>query len=200
MRATFVIISFVFVTAFLHSQNMPGTWEFSLSGTMGSFSLSTESSISLGTPISSSESYGYLSLAIRPGLFIAKGFEFEPEIFWTAMKDQPPALNLSGNLAYNFTISNSRLSPFLLAGYGVGNAVPIFQRVFARSSDKFDIPLLNVGAGLKYYFSDWIALRTEYRYQRYSWENSYASGAYSSTMKYAWNFHNVFVGFSVFLP
>lgn len=200
MKTIIVAVSLLIVAASLHSQTAPGNWEFSVSGTLGSFSLSTEISRSPGSPSSSSESYSYLSLAVRPGLYIARRLEFEPEIFWTAMKDQSPAFNLSGNFAYNFTIPNSRLCPFLLAGYGVGNAVPLFQRVFGRFSDKFDIGVLNIGAGLKFFLDDRITLRTEYRYQRYSLEQSYFSGSFASTTNYTWNFHNVFFGFSLLVP
>lgn len=197
MKIFFAVVCLVATCSSTYSQTRQGTWELSLSGNLGSASGSSETSGSFGSYTTDQEAQGYLSLAFRPGFYLIGGLEIEPEILWTAMKNIPPSFSLSGNLAYNFNIPQSRLTPFVLAGYGIGNAVPIFQRVIVRTSDKLDIGVMNAGAGLKIFVADRIALRTEYRYQRYSGEKAYGS---LYTVKTHQNFHNVFFGFSVFLP
>jgi len=192
-------VALVFAYGSMYSQTQKGAWEFSLSGNFGSVSTSSETSGSSGTQKSETDAEGYLSLALRPGFYIIDGLVVEPEFLWTAVKGTPPSFSLSGNIAYNFRIPKSHFTPFVLAGYGVGNAIPLFQRLLGRSSDKLDITVLNVGAGLKIFISERIALRTEYRYQRYSRESTFNSGSFSSTTNTVVNFHNVFFGFSIFL-
>jgi opacity protein-like surface antigen len=200
MKNILTAVCLVFACGSVYSQTQQGTWELSLSGNFGSVSGSSETTSSFGSSQSEQEAQGYLSLALRPGFYIIDGLVVEPEILWTAVEKVPPSFSLSGNLAYNFSIPESHITPFVLVGYGTGNAIPLFQRLFFRSSDKLDISVLNIGAGVKFFVAERIALRTEYRYQRYSQEETFSSGSFSSTTKTIQNFHNVFLGFSVFLP
>lgn len=200
MKNILAVVCLVFACEPLYSQTQQGAWELSLSGNFGSVSGSSETSGSFGTSKSESEAEGYLSLAIRPGFYIIDGLAVEPEILWTALEGVPPIFSLSGNLAYNFSIPQSHITPFVLIGYGTGNAIPLFQRLFFKSSEELDISVLNIGAGLKIFVAEQIALRIEYRYQRYSQEETFGSGSFSSTTKSIQNFHNVFFGFSIFLP
>jgi opacity protein-like surface antigen len=200
MKNILAVVCLVFACESLSSQTQQGTWELSLSGNLGSVSGSSETTGSFGSSKSELESQGYLSLALRPGFYIIDGLVVEPEILWTAVEKDPPSFSLSGNLAYNFSIPQSHITPFVLVGYGTGNAIPLFQRLLFRSSDKLDISVLNIGAGLKFFVAERIALRTEYRYQRYSQERTFSSGSFNSTTKTIQNFHNVFFGFSIFLP
>ncbi len=198
MKKTILLICLLFASGSLHSQTQPGTWELSVSGNLGSVSISSETRGSYTS--SYSESHSFFSLALRPGYYIVNDLALEPEVFWTAIEGDLPSFSLSGNLSYNFRIPDSQVKPFVLIGYGIGNAIPVFQRVFYRASDKFDIPVLHLGAGLKVFLTKRIALRTEYRYQRYSYEQTYHYDSYNYTIKTKENFHNVFFGFSVFLP
>lgn len=183
------------------SQTQQGAWEFSVSGTFSSVTLSTESSGYSGThTYGSDEAIDYFSLLLRPGFYVIDGLEIEPEINWGAADRVPPSYSFSGNVAYTYLIPGTRLAPFALAGYGIGNGIPVLQRMMERSSDEFDIGVLNLGAGLKLFAAKQVALRVEYRYQRYSHEATVGGGLYSSTMKSTFNFHNVFLGVSVFLP
>lgn len=200
MKNILAVVCLVFVCEPLYSQTQQGAWELSLSGNFGSVSGSSETSGSFGTSKSESEAEGYLSLALRPGFYIIDGLAVEPEILWSAFEGVPPSFSLTGNLSYNFRIPESHVTPFVLAGYGTGNAIPFFQRLLFRSSDKLDIGVLNIGGGVKLFLADRVALRTEYRYQRYSQERTFGSGSFSSTTKTIQNFHNVFFGFSLFLP
>jgi opacity protein-like surface antigen len=107
-------------------------------------------------------------------------------------------------LAYTFSIPESPVKPFLTAGYGIGNGIPIMQRLMDRSSDDLDIPVVRVGGGMKIFLSKQVALKLEYRYERYSYENSssfaYYGYSYSYSQKVISNYHNVLFGISVFLP
>jgi len=194
------VVSILSVCGRLYSQTQQGAWELSLSGNLGLVSGSSETTGSFGSSKSEQESQGYLSLALRPGYYIIDGLVVEPEILWTAVENDLPSFSLSGNLAYNFSIPQSHITPFVLVGYGTGNAIPFFQRLIFRSSDKLNISVLNIGAGLKFFVTERIALRTEYRYQRYNQERTYGFGSFSFTTKTTTNFHNVFFGFSIFMP
>ena len=202
MRHIAVVIAALaaFVHEPVYSQTQQGAWELSLSRTFGSVSTSTETSGSFGSSSTDSEAEGYLTLALRPGFFIIDGLALEPEILWTAIEGEPPSFMLSGNLAYTFSIPESRVLPFVLAGYGTGNAIPLFQTLLFRSSDKLDISVLNIGGGLKVLIAERVAIRTEYRYQRFSQKTDFGFGPYGGTAKSTTNFHNVLIGFSVFLP
>jgi opacity protein-like surface antigen len=194
-----VLVVSIMLGSPLCSQPKQGGWEISLSGNLGSVSSTSTYSSAYYTSTSDQESQGFVTLALRPGYFITQGLEIEPEILWTAVEKQAPAFCLTANMAYNFSIPESHITPFVLAGYGTANAIPILQRLYGRETDHFDIKVLNAGAGVKIFVTDGIALRTEYRYQKFSQESTNGSGSYSSTIKHTFNFHNVFVGFSILL-
>ena len=177
-------------------QTEQGSWEFSLSSNLGLVSRSSEYSSPYGSSQSEGEPEGFLTLALRPGYYLADGLAFEPEFLWTAIEGIPPSFSLSGNLAYNFRIEGSRATPFVLLGYGLGNAIPIFQRVAVRTSDQWNIPVVNAGAGVKFFATEQVAVRLEYRFQRYSQEESSGSGSWKSSTQ----FHNIFMGIALFLP
>jgi opacity protein-like surface antigen len=174
------------------SQTNQGAWEFSVSGAFASYSSKSENS----GHTSESESQNIFSLLFRPGFFVIDGLEILPEVYWGAASDEPPSFSFSGNVAYNYMIPGARVAPFVLAGYGVGNGLPILERMLGRSSDTFDITVLNLGGGAKIFVTKAVALTAEYRYQQFGRDVS--SG--SSTTKYTYYFHNVFLGVSAFLP
>ena len=179
----------------LHAKTTKGVWEFSLSGYLGTMKQSSEWSSQYGSGSSEGEVKEYVLLAVRPGYYITEGFMVEPEILWTAQEDDPPCFAISANIAYNFNIPNTHITPFVLAGYGIGNGISITNRLIYRSSDKLDINVLNLGAGLKIFVSEPVALRIEYRHQSYSYESSEAFFTYESTTTY----NTIMFGFSVFL-
>jgi opacity protein-like surface antigen len=120
----------------------------------------------------------YFNVPVRIGWFFWKGLEFEPEFMLTSYHDsyndgagytydyKSTGYILSGNLLYNFKLTNSRFVPFLLAGYGIGNAVP-YENYAEKweSGTKTSTP--NIGAGVKYLFGNTAALRLEYRYRNF---------------------------------
>jgi opacity protein-like surface antigen len=200
MKKLAVVISILLLSSIsLMAQVEKGKFELSLSGTFGSFS--SKSDYTSGSYKSSHESdaVNYAVIAFRPGYYIIDGLEFEPAIFMTAIETTQPSFSLSGNLAYNFTIPNSIVVPFVLAGYGVGNAIPFLNNtLIERSSDKMDIGLLNLGLGAKVFVSQNAAIRVEYNYQRSSYDREY-NGYYQVKEEYTINMHKILFGVSLFL-
>lgn len=183
-----------------YSQVNQGDWELSLSGTLGSISSSYEYTSPAYSMSGDPKAQGFVSLALRPGYYLTEGLEIEPEIYWTAIEEVKPAFCLTANLAYNFNITGSRAVPFIIAGAGKANAVPIFQRLIPGSgSDGLDIGVLNAGGGVKLFVSERIAFRAEYRYQHYEQESSGGTGIFQYTLKQKNSFHNVLLGLSFFL-
>lgn len=182
------------------SQTQPGSWELSVGANLGSYSTSTENTSGGRTSTSESEGRGFLSLDFRVGVYPVEGLSVEPEIYILAVEKGLPTFNLGGNLGYTFTIPNSPVRPFVIAGYGIGNGIPQMQRLFGRMSENLDIPVLRVGGGLKVFLSKQVALKAEYRYERYSYESTSTSFNITNTYASVWNYHNLLFGFSVFLP
>lgn len=199
MKKLAVVFSILLLsTVSLMAQVEKGKFELSVSGTFGS--VSSKSEYTSGSYKSSQESdaVNYAVIAFRPGYYIIDGLEFEPAIFMTAIETTEPSFSLSGNLAYNFTIPNSIVVPFVLAGYGVGNAIPVLNNTLTgRSSDKMDIGLLNLGLGAKVFVSQKAALRVEYNYQRSSYDREY-NGYYQVKEEHTINMHKILFGVSLF--
>jgi opacity protein-like surface antigen len=192
------ICSFVLAPP-LAAQPAAGTWELSLPGTAGSVSTKTEYSGSYRSGSNSPEAQSYLMLYVRPGYYIFNGLSLEPEIPWMAIEDIEPALSVTGNISYTLHSPESRVAPFVLVGYGMGNTIPDAQRAVVCTSDEFDVSVLNAGGGFKIFVGEATALRVEYRYQRCSKEESETFGPYTMTFRHTNNQHNVIFGFSFFL-
>ncbi len=201
---TFCIVAATSLPAI--SQTQSGSWELSLAGNVGSMSATTEFTGGGRTQTDEGEAQAYLGLNLRAGYYIVDGFSLEPELYLLAVEKTPPAFNFGANASYTFTIPESPVKPFLIAGYGIGNGIPIMQRLIGRSSGDFDIPVARLGAGVKFLVTKQVALKLEYRYERYSYEISQTVPSYfgyaptSYTMNEVWNYHNVMIGISVFFP
>jgi len=182
------------------AQTEAGSWELSVAANLGSISQSSEVSGGGTGNSSEGESRGYLGLDLRAGWYAAAGFSIEPEIYLLAAEKDLPAFNLGGNLSYTFTIADSPVKPFVIAGYGIGNGIPIMQRLVGRTSNELDIPVVRIGGGAKFFLSRQVAFKVEYRYERYSYEGSFSFFMYSYSYKNVWNYHSVLIGVSVFLP
>ena len=176
-----------------------GTWEFSASGMAGKLSSSVDlrqGGSALGSQESSTQ---YATLSLRAGYFAVEGLSIEPELFLDAVEGWNPAYVVSANVAYHHTFEEARLSPFVLAGYGRGNAVPQLLSVplvVVRFSDGFSIPVWLLGAGGKFHVADHAALRFEYRFQHFSYDRSFGGGVTTST---SMNYSNILLGVSIFV-
>jgi opacity protein-like surface antigen len=145
----------------------------------------------------SSESSGAFLLSPRIGFFVMKGLEIEPELVFMAASGSDPVYVLNGNVSYNF-IAGGKAVPFVLLGYGMANTVPLFGVPMFRND--FSVGVFNIGAGVKGFLTEDIALRIEYRYQRYSGHGETVTGGYYSySPEVDMRIHTVQFGLSVLL-
>ena len=126
-----------------------------------SFSVSFQS-ITVGEGRSSTT----ILLVPRIGFYVYRGLQIEPEGV-VILSSEDPTYMMNGNLVYNF-VGGKKAVPFLLAGYGVTNTVPVHNIPIVDLN--ITIGVLNLGAGIKAFIADNIALRGEYRYQKFSGE------------------------------
>jgi hypothetical protein len=132
------------------------------------------------------EAWHSINHATSIGFFVTDGFEIEPEILLSKYKEEDVGIILSGNLAYNFNTSNGNLVPFILGGAGYANTIIFLPKVAYESDEDDNWTVLNGGAGLKIFISKPIALRLEYRFQKFLGDTDITN-------------HNIFFGISVFL-
>jgi len=175
----------VFGVAFAASQPVEGKkFEFSTGLSYEAYSYHYT-----GAPAGYSDTQSYFNIPIRFGWFFWKGLELEPELMMTfyhssynsgtgyTSSHSETGDILSGNLLYNFKLNKSHFVPFVLAGFGFGNAIP-----YGTYAEKYEsgakTTTPNFGAGVKYVFGNIAALRLEYRYRnfriKYSGEDGYS--------------------------
>lgn len=117
----------------------------------------------------SSSSFWTLLLAARYGYFLTKNLEFEPEVMFSIYKDDDPGFVLSGNLAYNFSSRNpnNKIVPFISGGLGISNTIIFLPNIAYEGAEDTFWTILNAGAGVKLFVTERIAVRWEYRFQRF---------------------------------
>ena len=185
MRHLVVLIVVVLFVSQSYAQPQPGKVELSLSASFQNF----------GSEDGGESSSNFL-IAPRVGFFPYEGLEIEPEV--VLLVGEGDALYmLNGNIAYNF-LTAGKTVPFLLVGYGIANTVPIFNLPITDVG--FSVGVLNVGAGTKIFIAENVAVRTEYRYQRFSGaQESVFFGTFQFKREVTVRIHSVQVGLSVLL-
>jgi opacity protein-like surface antigen len=143
----------------------------------------------------SSGSYGYLYVPLRFGWYIWKGLEIEPEVDVQfplgSMHDYyDVSYVLSTSVFYNFKVGK-KFVPFVGGGAGFGNGMPYPQYGQLYGDSAVDTSEWHVGCGVKYLLTNSVALRAEYRYNRYRYE-------YEGSSVYHFNIHQVLAGLSFF--
>ena len=195
MKKSFFLVPLLLLATTAFAQIGKGKTEVSAGGSFGSYSTSNKT----GSYSYDSEGITYLHASFKIGYYISDGFEAEPELYALFMERSLPSFVVSANFLYNFNITDTKAYPFLLIGYGLGNSYPllVIHDAYIRNSDKFDVSCINAGFGLKYFFNDYVGLRAEYRYQRYS--HTYDDRYYTGTQngEYKVNAHSVMFGFSL---
>jgi opacity protein-like surface antigen len=131
------------------------------------------------------------------GLFPLEQFEIEPEFMLVKPESVTPTYLFNGNLAYNFKLSSGSASPFILAGYDITNCSPGVGVLIVNYDTT--IGVLNLGGGLKILVAKNVAVRVEYRYQKFTTEKSLSIYGFSSAASVDINNHTMNVGFSVIL-
>ena len=180
-----LLLAIAITTSLFAQPNPQNHTEVSLSGLYQNYSTAN-----------SSTSTGAFLISPRVGFYVIKGLEIEPEAMFMFISGSDPVYLLNANISYNF-ISSAKTVPFLLIGYGISNTVP-FLNVPSYRTD-FGINVFNIGGGLKTYLNENVALRVEYRYQRFSGQNEENNGFYSYSQNVDNRIHTIQVGFSVLL-
>jgi opacity protein-like surface antigen len=170
---------------------IPGKkFELSISGGYHSYSSDNQSTSSV------------FLVSPRLGYFVYKGLEVEPELSAMFGSGGDPAYAFNGNLAYNFH-AQGRALLFLLAGYGVANGIPV-SGIIAAPINGLTLGVLNLGGGLKVFFSDDVAVRVEGRYQHFTGSREIAgywldAVPVNQTVSYDVRLFSVEFGLTVFL-
>jgi hypothetical protein len=150
----FIIIIALTVTSLIAQPSEEKNKEFSISGSFQFYSRESNSPIRTA-----------FSLSPRLGFYVVKGLELEPEVLVMFSDGYDPVYMLNGNVSYNF-ISAGRSIPFVLIGVGIANTVPILNMYIIQKD--YISTVLNLGAGVKAYFTEDVAFRFECRYQKFS--------------------------------
>jgi opacity protein-like surface antigen len=135
----------------------PGGRKFELGLSGGYENYSTGSSGSSTSLFIASPRFGY---------FLYEGLEIEGELMAAFPSVGDAAYQISGNLSYNFPMQSHALG-FILAGYGVGNTIPMFGVPGLSYGSGSALHVLNLGAGLKVLAAENVAIRVEGRYRKY---------------------------------
>lgn len=201
-RVLSLFIFVVVVSAHLSAQMGAGSVEFSVSGTGGWMKNKVEFP---GEEPQEGRLQSYAIVSIRPGVYLTSFMQLEPEFLFTAAKYEAPSFSVGGNLLFEVPPAGERrVSPFVLAGYGVSNSIPVARMLFSRASDKLDIELLQAGGGLKIFATPSIAFRLEYRFQQYKREIDlstywpWSTMPFSEKLKETYTFNLIFFGTSIF--
>ncbi len=128
------------------------------------------------------------TVPIRFGIFATRAIEFEPELLFTKFKEEDTGYVFSANLAYHFSSGHpqQKAVPYIFGGLGVSNTFLFLYNTLypERTGDHFTV--LNLGAGIKQFISQDVALRMEYRFQDFMGNDAVV-------------YHHLFLGLSVFL-
>ena len=138
------------------------------------------------------EGLEYLNIPVRFGWYVMGGLELEPEVqvfIPMGSGGGDTAYLFQGHVLYNFSLAG-KIVPFIGGGAGVGNGLPIWGVIEGGSDYNSFVYVGMVGA--KFMIGNSAAFRVEYRFNRFSWDSSFA-------LEKEWgNLHYVLVGISVF--
>jgi len=141
------------------------------------------------------EAATFINIPLRAGFFATKNLEIEAEFALTAPENSDVGFILSGLLSYNFKTPGG-LMPFVTAGYGVTNSIPVITNNVVNSIPDATLGVLNLGGGLKVPLGPRVAFKSEYRFQNFTG----GQGQGPSRPKIDFQVHSIFTGFSVFFP
>lgn len=170
---------------------------FPLQAQFGPGTVETSFSIALQSMSGEGSSVTNLLASGRVGFFVVQGLEIEPEVTLLKPEEGDLCYVLNGNLAYNFQLPSTNAAPFILAGYGITNSIPVFDLPILNVD--MTVGVLNLGAGMKVKIVEGAALRVEYRFQKFTGEKTQGSGFYTYTSKIDLTMHTIGAGVSLTL-
>ncbi len=155
------------------AQFKTGDVELSFFGSMGSYTYNYSN-----YGYSQSSTTKYLSVNASAGYYIMDGLSIEPQVGLEAVEKSDPSQSIVLNLSYTYLIPDSRIGAFAIAGYGLGNSAyyPMYN-MFIRTSNKFNVDILNLGAGAKFLISRSVIIRTELNYLSNHWSEQFFSSS-----------------------
>ena len=195
MKNICALLALLAISLSLYGQPLNGKRvELSISGAYQSSSFESGSS--------RSSSSGAFYVSPRVGVFLFEGLELEPELSLVFGSGYSTYI-LNGNLAYNLVVYKKDYV-FVLAGYGYSNALPFLNGVpIQYSISNMSFGVLNLGGGLKVFVADNVAMRVEFRHQRFSGTpESSVVGDNSPFIVHpsiVYNVNTVSFGFSIFV-
>lgn len=164
----------MFLSANTIAQVQKGSKEISCSFAYSSVSASTRTSEKGADLTTHNNPTRYLTTALRFGYFVSNPLELEPELHIFASSRALPITTFTLNLSYNFRIKESRFLPFALFGLGASNGLPYCTD---QSEERHVYSAMNLGCGVKYFLNEHVALRGEYRLQKFV--------AFEASLKYS---------------
>lgn len=199
MRLKAIVLFILMYATDVSAQTSNNNFELSVSGSFGAFKTILDSKNG-NYSYTSEGSLSYYAIAnCRLGYYLNKNFSIEPELQLFILESIDPGYFINANALYHFDSDSSKVIPFLLGGYGIGNRVPMFTTiVYSPSIKPFTANQFNFGGGLKIFLSEDYAIRTEYRSQLLKYTEETKGTFYSYVHKYTYYMHNVFVGVSYF--
>ena len=181
----FSLLLFLFSTSLFCQPRVGKTVELSLSGAYQHLSNDNN------------RGSGAFLLSPRVGVFVVGGLELEPEFTLLAASGSDPMYVVNANISYNFSTAGKSF-PFILVGYGLSNTIPVFGLPMLNYG--FSAGVLNIGAGIKIYVTDDIAVRLEYRYQHFTGDGETQNyGSISFTQSINAQMHTVQFGLCMLL-
>lgn len=193
MRAKFVssvlfILSLIFAPAVL-AQLQTGQVELSLAASY------------IEIRESDGDVTNFLWIPIRYGLFLNRNLEIEPEVILSSSNGSDGGALISANALYHLPFSvGSKDFPFFLAGVGFANESHLHNLMnYDSGNEHYNI--LNLGFGSKIFLNNSVALRLEYRFQRF-FADKYTidlGPGQMYTFDPSLNLNNVLLGFSFYL-
>ncbi len=133
----------------------------------------------------------------RLGFYVYEGLEIEPEVSLLLVANGDPAYMANANISYNFLATRKGV-PFLLLGYGRANTIPYLNVPLGRTD--FGVNVFNAGAGVKIFLQPDVALRLEYRFQKFSGTGATTTyGSFSYTEEVDARLQTIQFGFCILL-
>lgn len=172
MKACLTAALVVLLASAASAQFKKGDFEMMLLGTVGSHTETTKVTYTgtSGFTVEDDDTHSYAYFSLSPAYYFIDRLAAELELGVRASEGDKPAQTAILHLAYTHPLPRSSVALFARAGYGVSNGytVPIFYEQ-VRSTQDFDISIINLGAGAKFMLGRTALLRAEINYRIQSW-------------------------------
>ncbi len=182
---SFVCVLLVLCVAFASAQPVEGK-KFEAGAALNLYSLGYSSGGIMAS---------FLYVPLHFGWYLWKGLEIEPEISVNVPLAHTDYIDVTYNLTlnafYNFKVGR-KFIPFIGGGLTFGNGIPYPSGGEIVGGTNLNSSAYNIGAGVKYLLTNYVAIRAEYRYSHFKLDYDESP----TTDKY--NLHRGLVGVAFF--